>query len=547
MFVKTAAAIAEILKREGVKFLIGYPVNPVIEAAAEADIRTIIVRQERTGIHMADAVSRVTSADTIGVFCMQQGPGAENAFGGVAQAYGDSVPIVVIPGGYPRNIASITPNFSSYLNMQHITKWNEQVNVVSAVPDAMRRAFTQVRNGRPRPAVIEIPQDLWAEDVPEPLVYKPAPRARSGADPKAVAEAAVVLINAKRPVIYAGQGVHYAKAWPQLQALAELLEAPVTTSLGGKSAFPETHPLSLGTAGRAIPQQVHHFLQNADVIFGIGCSFSQTNYGQTMPKGKIIIHATLDSADINKDVVVDHVMVGDAGLVLDALLAEVSDRLKGKKRGLTAGVTAEIATIRDGWMAKWLPKLKSEEAPLSPYRVIWDLYHTVDIDNTIITHDAGSPRDQISPFWKSTTPLSYIGWGKTTQLGYGLGLAMGAKLAHPNKLCINLWGDAAIGFTGMDFETAARERIPILSILLNNFCMAIELPIMKTATAKYRSTDISGNYADMAKAFGGYGERVTQPGDIIQAIKRGIEKTKEGTPALLEFITQQEIDFSVFR
>ena len=149
--------------------------------------------------------------------------------------------------------------------------------------------------------------------------------------------------------------------------------------------------------------------------------------------------------------------------------------------------------------------------------MIWDLLHTVDVANTIITHDAGSPRDQLSPFWQPTTPLSYIGWGKTTQLGYGLGLAMGAKLARPDKLCINVWGDAAIGFTGMDFETAVRERIPILSILFNNFSMAIELKVMPVATEKYRSTDISGNYADMARAFGGYGERVTDPAEIVPA------------------------------
>jgi acetolactate synthase-1/2/3 large subunit len=171
----------------------------------------------------------------------------------------------------------------------------------------------------------------------------------------------------------------------------------------------------------------------------------------------------------------------------------------------------------------------------------------VDVANTIITHDAGSPRDQLSPFWESTHPLTYIGWGKTTQLGYGLGLAMGAKLARLDALCVNVWGDAAIGFTGMDFETAVRERIPILSILLNNFSMAIELPIMKTATEKYRSTDISGHYADMAKAFGGYGERITEPGEIIPAIKRGIVKTREGVPVLLEFITEKEINFSIFK
>ena len=193
-----------------------------------------------------------------------------------------------------------------------------------------------------------------------------------------------------------------------------------------------------------------------------------------------------------------------------------------------------------------MPKLTSTENPMTPYRVIWDMMHTVDVKNTIITHDAGSPRDQLSPFWESVTPLSYIGWGKTTQLGYGLGLAMGAKLAKPDALCVNVWGDAAIGFTGMDFETAVRERIPILSVLFNNFSMAIEIPIMQVSTEKYRSTDISGNYADMAKAFGGYGERVESPEDIIPALKRGIQKTEEGVPALLEFITSKELEISRF-
>jgi acetolactate synthase-1/2/3 large subunit len=543
---KAAAAIAEILKREGVSFLIGYPVNTIIEAAAQADIRTIIVRQERTGLHMADAVSRVTSGQRIGVFAMQHGPGAENSFGGVAQAYGDSVPIVVLPGGYPRRITNVPPNFNSALNYRNVTKWAEQVTLAETIPDVMRRAFTQVKNGRPRPVLVEIPVDLWAEEVPEPINYQPALRARSGPDPKAVAEVARVLVEAQRPVIYAGQGVHYAQAWGGLRQLAELLEAPVTTSLQGKSAFPENHPLSLGSGGRSISKQLHHFLTSSDVIFGIGCSFTTTNYGVAMPKGKVIVQATLDPADLAKDIPVRHALIGDAGLTLEALVAEVKDRLKGRPRGRLAAVTQEIKTLKAGWMAQWMPRLTSASAPLSPYRVIWDLMHTVDVANTIITHDAGSPRDQLSPFWETTAPLTYIGWGKTTQLGYGLGLAMGAKLAHPDKLCVNLWGDAAIGFTGMDFETAVRERIPILSVLLNNYSMAIELKVMKVATEKYRSTDISGNYADMAKAFGGHGERVTDPGEIVPAIKRAIVKTQEGTPALLEFITEKAEDFSMF-
>jgi acetolactate synthase-1/2/3 large subunit len=247
---------------------------------------------------------------------------------------------------------------------------------------------------------------------------------------------------------------------------------------------------------------------------------------------------------LNRELPIQYALVGDAELTLRALIAEVGDRLKGQPRGRAKQIAEEIASIRNEWLGEWKPKLTSNETPLSPYRVIWDLLHTVDVSNTIITHDAGSPRDQLAPFWKPTTPLGYIGWGKTTQLGYGLGLAMGAKLARPDKLCINVWGDAAIGFTGMDFETAVRERIPILSILLNNFSMAIELKVMAVATQKYRSTDISGNYADMARAFGGYGERVTDPAEIIPAIKRGIQQTQEGCPALLEFITQKEVQTS---
>src|SRR5881296_3711548 len=543
---KAAAVVADILKREGVKFLIGYPVNQIIEAAAEADIRTIIVRQERVGLHMADALSRVTSGDRIGVFAMQHGPGTENSFGGVAQAFGDSVPIVVLPGGYPRHLLNITPNFSSWLNYQHVTKWAEQVILPQHVPDAMRRAFTQVKNGRPRPVLVEIPVDVMREEVPDGWTYTPAPRLRVAPDPKSVSEVAAALVAAERPVIYAGQGVHYAKAWSQLRDLAELLEAPVTTSLQGKSAFPETHPLSLGSGGRSISKQLHHFLTHADLIFGIGCSFATTNYGVAMPKGKKIVHATLDPADLNKDVPAELALVGDAGLTLEALVAEVKDRLRGGPRGRAGAVIQEIKTLKTEWLSQWMPRLTSNAKPLSPYRVIWDLMHAVDVANTIITHDAGSPRDQISPFWEPVAPLTYIGWGKTTQLGTGLGYAMGAKLAAPDKLCVNVWGDAAIGFTGMDFETAVRERIPILSVLLNNFSMAIELKVMKVATEKYRSTDISGHYADMARAFGGHGERVTEPGEIIPAIKRAVRKTEEGVPVLLEFITEKAVDFSIY-
>ena len=540
---KVAAAVVEILRREGVSLVVGYPVNPIIEAAAAAGIRPLIVRQERTGIHMCDAMGRVTSGERIGVFVMQHGPGAENSFGGVAQAYADSAPVLVLPAGYRRGLVGVRPNFSAFLNYQHVTKHAEQVTRAEDVPATMRRAFSQLKNGRPRPVLVEVPADVFEEELPEPLDYRPAPRARTAPDPTAVDEVAAALVAAERPVLYAGQGVHYARAWGPLRELAELLEAPVTTSLQGKSAFPEHHPLALGSGGRAVPGPVHEFLRDADLIFGIGCSFTTTAYGVAIPRGKTIVHATLDPADLSKDVPVEHALLGDARLVLEALLAAIRERLGGRPRGRAGQVEERIAASRRRWMERWSPRLTSDERPLSPYRVISELMRAVDVSRTIITHDAGSPRDQLSPFWQAREPLTYLGWGKSTQLGYGLGLALGAKLARPDHLVVNVWGDAAIGFTGMDLETAVRERIPILSVLLNNSCMAVELPVMPISTERYRSTDITGDYAALARALGAHAERVDEPGEIRPALLRAIRRTEEGVPALVEFITAKETEY----
>jgi acetolactate synthase-1/2/3 large subunit len=538
--VKVGIAIAEILKREGISVVCGYPLNFLIDYAAAADIRPVITRAERIAGHMADAISRVTSGKSIGVYLTQHGPGIENGMGAVAVAYSESIPMLVMPMGYMRSDMFVAPHFNSSVSLRSFTKSVEPILSGRDVPAIMRRAFSRLRNGRGGPVVVEIPADVWHEEVPEPLDYTPVAATRYGPDPADVRRAAQLLLAAKRPVIHAGQGVHFSQAWPQLRRLAETLAIPVCTSLQGKSAFPETHELALGAAGLTMPRAVHHFLENADLIFGVGCSFTKSSFSARIPHNRTVIHATLDPAHLDNETRVTVALVGDAALTLEAIQSEV-DQLLGNKPRSRAAVVAEIRSIHDPWLAEWMPKLTSNENPITPYRVIWDLYNTVDVANTVITHDAGSPRDQLGPFWKCTTPLSYLGWGKTTHLGYGLGLAMGAKLVHPEKLCINVWGDAAIGFTGMDFETCVREKIPVLSILFNNFCMAMETPVMGISQRKYGTTNISGDYAAMARAFGGYGERVTDPADIIAAIRRGIDKTREGVPVLLEFITCKEL------
>jgi len=543
--VKVGEAIAYILGCEGVDMLIGYPVSPLIEPAAAAGIRPIIVRQERTGIHMADSMSRMTSGKRIGVFTMQMGPGSENAFGGVAQAFADSVPILVLAAGHDRREMTMPPNFSAYLNYRNVTKWIDQLVLPETVVPTMRRAFARLRNGRPRPVLVEVPWDVWDEECPDPSGYVPPIAVRSAPDPADVERAAELLVAAERPILYAGQGVHYAEAWTELRAMAELLGAPVTTSLQGKSAFPEDHPLSLGSGGRTVPRPVDVFMGDADLVFGIGASFIKTGYGLQWPTAKRYIHATVDPADLDQIVPVEVGLVGDARLTLAALLEAVGDRIREPRTERAATVAARIAGIRAEWLTDWAPKTDSDAVPMTPYRVMRDLAASVDVARTTITHDAGSPRDQISPFWQATTPLSYIGWGKSTQLGYGLGLAMGAKLAHPDRMCMNIMGDAAFGMTGLDFETAVRERIPILTVVVNNYSMAIELIEMPISTELYRSTDIGGSYAAIARDLGGWGERVTEPSEIGAAVRRAVSATEAGQPALLEFITSKEVAISM--
>jgi len=537
-----ADAIAAILKREGVDIVFGYPRNQILEAAARIDIRTVIVRQERTGLHMADAVSRMSKGEKMGVFVMQQGPGAENAMGGVAQAFADSVPVLVMPQGYALSQMYVPYNFNSTRSMATYAKHAEPLTSPDQVVPVLRRAFAMLRNGRPQPVVIELPYDVLDKPFEAAFDYAPGKVALSQPAQADIEAAADLLIAAEKPAIYAGQGVHWSEAYDELRELAEHLAIPVMTSLPGKSAFDERHPLALGSGGNGINGCVRKWLDESDLLFGIGCSFTATSFGLAIPPGKRVIHSTLDPLDIDKSVPSELALVGDARLTLAALIEAVKRREPQPRNA--AVIAQQIAETERVWFAKWEAKRSQETSPLSPYRVLRDLYDTVDVDNVIITHDAGSPRDQLVPFWKSTSPHSYIGWGKSTQLGYGLGLVMGAKLVHPEKLCINVWGDAAIGFTGTDLETAARDRIPILSILLNNEAMAIELPIMPVATEKFRATDISGDYAAFARSLGCHGERVTQANEIVPALKRALAAIEVGQPALVEFITEKETQFS---
>ncbi len=540
---KAVDAIAEILRREGTEYIVCFPNHPLIEAAARAGIRPIMCRQERVGMAIADGISRTTNGRRIGVFIMQYGPGTENAFPGAAQAFADNVPTLLIPDGYPTGRAFITPSFSAVENYAHVTKWRAQVNEAGRVPELMRRAFYQLRTGKGGPALVEVPRNLWNEEVGD-LDYAPVKGNRYAPDPQDVRDAVQAMLKAKSLVIHAGQGVLYSEATDELVQLAELLQAPVMTTMPGKSAFPENHPLALGASAVSTTKPIAHFLQKADAVFGVGCSFTRTSYGRTIPPGKMIIHSTNDPNDVNKDYKVDHALIGDAKLTLQAVIDEVRAQTRGAGSLSNAKTAEEARAVKKAWLDEWAAQLTSNEVPINQYRIISDLMRNVDRANTIITHDAGSPRDQLVPFWETVAPRTYQGWGKTTQLGYGLGITMGAKLAEPDKLCVNIMGDAAIGMVGMDIETAARSNIGILTIVFNNGAMAIERSSMAFATEKYGSVYLGGDYRSVAKALGAWGARVEKPNEFVPALKEAVEVTKTGQPALIECMVKEGFDFS---
>ncbi len=542
--------VAKILKAEGVEWMSCFPAQGLIGIAAEEGIRPILCRQERAGVNIADGFSRVNNGSNIGVFTMQAGPGAENAFAGAAQAFADSVPVLLLPGGVGTTRSGVHPNFSAVDNYKGITKWSGYVNSVELIPDFMRRAFTKLKNGPKGPVLIEIPSDVADQEYPdEQFDYEPVKVTKSQADPENVRELISAILKAELPVINAGQGVLYSESSEELIEFVELTGIPVMTTLAGKSAFPETHSLSLGTGGVSSTLMVNHFRTNSDLIIGIGTSFTQSNFNAPMPSGVTLAQITDCVDHINKDWEVSLGCVGDAKLVLKQMIEEYKRQNGTKPLSNSNKVTQLIEKLRNQFYAEWNPRLNSDEVPLSPYRVLTELASTIDVSNTIITHDSGYPRDQFSPFWKPVNPWGYIGWGKSTQLGYGLGLAIGAKLAKPEKHVINIMGDAAFGMAGLDIETAVRSNIPIITVVLNNGVMTNYTspdPYLGYAAEKWDLHKLTGDYAKIAEGLGAFSKKVTTPDQIVPAIKEAVEANKSGQPALLEMMTKEELNVPKF-
>ena len=540
--IKGSTVIAEILHKEKVPFITAFPgggpnspVAQIVNESHRKGVRTILPRTERGVVNIVDGYARVSGK--VGVCALYEGPGVENAYSGVAQAYSDGSRVLILAGQARRSaMAYDSPNNDvDGVNLfSNCTKWVKRANVVQDIPYLMRRAYTKLRNGKPGPVYLELVFDIVTEELDESAFdYLKVEQWRTQGDPRDVEKAVKILLGAKNPLIYAGEGVFYADASKELAEFADLMQIPVMTTLKGKGLFSESNELSVGSGGATGISDLQHYFTEADLVLGIGVSFTR-GPGVRMQNKTKYIQVVINEDDVNKQAPISQVVFGDAKLVLKQLIQEVRKQTNGAGRKRDDSLIREIEKQKAGWLQRWKPLLTSNEVPINPYRLIWDMVNTFDLENTIVTHDAGWPRAQIAPFWKTTVPRGYFGWGHHSTLGFSVAAMIGAKLAAPEKTCVSFTGDGAFGEGGIELETAVRYGIPILVIIPNNIGLghySMDTPSLNV---------LGGDYAKIAEGMGAYSERVETPDEIIPALKRAMKVLESNQPALLDVICKRE-------
>lgn len=539
--VRVADAIVDILQTEGVRFVSTLPgddILPIFDALHKnARVPLILTRHEQATVYIADGYARSTGE--VGVAMVTKGPGRCNAFTAIVNAFTDCVPLVVIFGHSSRKqLAKGMLQEVPYLDtFQTMAKWTFSVPSAERIPEVFRRAFTVARSGRPGPVIIEIPQDISMAEADLPP-YQKTRRVRFGPDPDDVDKLIELMQQAKRPLFYAGRGALWSGATQRLIKVAEAYAIPVMATLPAKGAMPEDHPLCLGLGGypRAVYStgQSRKFAEDADLVIALGCSFRQHATSSWLPKPAQtkLVQVDVDPAELHKNYAADLVILADIELFLRALFEQSRSVLSSWRKGMAGDIAAEIRELKTKWMDSWNPRLTSDETPMNPYRVCWDVTHQLDRRKTILLHDAGVTRAYVSHHYEALNPLGFIGFGGTSAMGWSTPAALGAKLGNPDKTVVNFTGDGSFGMTGMEIETAARNDIRTLTIILNNESLGAS---RETLHDRFKGHEIGialrGDYAGVARALGAFGERVEKPADLQPALARAL--AHEG-PAVLE-------------
>jgi len=531
-----ARATVELLERQNVEVMFGIPggvLLPFYDELVQSDMRHILVRHEQCAAHMADGFARVSKKP--GVCIATSGPGATNLVTGVATAFMDSSPIVAITGQVATGVLGndAFQEADSFSLMMPITKHNFRITDPKALAETVNKAFMIAMTGRYGPVHIDIPVDILTSDIPEADLDKAVRVPKPKRNLSGLLDAIKLLEAAERPTIMVGGGVAWSRAGGEITKLAEILMAPIVTTLMAKGSVPETHPLVLGVCGMHGRQVANYALNNCDVLLAIGTRFSDRVTGKLSEFGTKtkVVHVDIDSSEIGKNVKGRVGLVGDAWTVVNALIAGLQKR---KKKETWA---ERVKTLNKQCTCDY--DIRSD--PIKPQKVIHELSRLLP-DDAIVTTEVGQNQMWASHFYKCYGKRMFITSGGLGTMGFGFPAALGAKIARPESVVVDIAGDGSLQMVSHEFATAVENDIPVVVCLMNNGWLGMVKQWQKLFYgSRYMATKFGGSpdFVKLAEAYGAEAIRVERHSEVAEAIERA---SKCEVPMLLDFVIDPEED-----
>ena len=531
-------AVVEALEVEGVPFLFGLPGDPrfLYDALYDSSIRSILVREETSGVFMAMAYARLTGRP--GVCFGSPGPGVANLLPGLMEADATCTPVIALASTADtrREGMGAFQEVDQLSMVKPVTKWSTRVAQAEKVSWTMRRAFSIATSGKPGPVYVEIPTDIALQQADIPS-YVPAPGPlRPAGDPQAVETAATLLAQAKRPLIVAGGGTILSGAQAELKALAEMRGAPVMTTPSGRGSIPEDHPLALGLVGLYLTRIGEKAYADADLLMSVGSRNEefQTGGWRYFPKDARFVQIDIDPFEIGRNWVPDAAIVGDARLVLGQLAASLEGR-----RPWDTGWSEDLTGQKRAYESEVDADCRSNAVPIKSKRIVKELNRVFGGD-AILVNENGSQDiwSYYCPYYQVTSGGHCVPPGEQTCMGFGVSGAIGAKLAMPGKRVVCVTGDGAFQMFMKELPTAVQYGAPVTWIVLNNDSLGWIKYHQKRMGDRYIATDydVQPDFVGIARANRCFGERVEEPGEVHGALERALQANEDGVPAVLDFV-----------
>jgi acetolactate synthase-1/2/3 large subunit len=537
----TWQAIVSALQAEKTEYLFGLPSGDLFYDALYdvPGIKTVLVREESAGPFMAMGYARISGKP--GVCYAPSGPGVAHLVPGILEAHSACLPVIAIGCSSRRANAGMGAfqEVDQIAILRPVTKWSERVTEPGRISWVMRRAFSLALNGKPGPVYLDIPRDVGVQEAGSGEYRSSESPLRSAGDPEKIREAAECLLKARRPVVVAGGGSINSRAFEEVRRFSELMSLPVMTTPCGRGILSEEHPLSFGLVGLYFSEIGEQLYAESDLLITLGSRNEDFQSGEQkfFPRGAKYIQVDIDPEEIGRNWIPDVAIVGDMKLVLQALIKEL--QRSGARKGREASRISKLVRKKEAYESRVKKECLTDSIPLKTRRIIRELGEVFGKD-TILVNENGS-QDLWSyywPYYKVSQINSCVAPGEQTCMGGGCSAAIGAKLAAPEKNVVCPTGDGAFQMFMKELPTAVQHRAPVTYVILNNFSLGWIKFAQKNRGNRFIATDFKTqpDFSQIALANQCYGQRVERPEDIRPALERALKATRQGIPAVLDFV-----------